>query len=211
MRKRDAVDKTPLEFVRLLRSFYRTGDQVFRRGRQWYFRTRERNRGPFETLAAAVQELKRYIDTMEFIEENKPSLPPEIDCSDVTLVDVEKADPGRPKKANHSFRSGIGGTVATEFHAVSIKRGPDACDAVKAIHDARFLSREAPRLPLPDCMSGHCRCTYEHFHDRRDGGRRDSEIGLPSATPSVNRRRNRGRRTTDRSAATLVHRRRARI
>lgn len=84
-----------------------------------------------------------------------------------------------------------------EFHAVSIKPGPDACDAVNAIQGTRFLSKEAPQLPLPECMSGDCRCTYEHFDDRRDGARRDSDVGLPSATPGVNRRRNRGRRTPD--------------
>ncbi len=46
------------------------------------------NRGPFETRAAARQELKHYADTMEFIEDNE--LPPDIDRGDVTLVEMEE-------------------------------------------------------------------------------------------------------------------------
>jgi len=79
MRKSDVADKT----------FFRTSDRVFCREGAWYIRTREHERGPFETRAAARQELKHYTDTMEFIEDNEPSLPSDIDPSDVTLVDVK--------------------------------------------------------------------------------------------------------------------------
>ena len=51
-------------------------------------RTREIERGPFQTRAAARQELKRYADTMEFIEDNE--LPPDIDRGDVTLVEIKE-------------------------------------------------------------------------------------------------------------------------
>ena len=78
MRKSDVVDK----------NFKRARDRVFRREGQWYIRTREHERGPFETRAAARQELKRYTDTMEFIEDNE--LPPDIDRGDVTLVEIEE-------------------------------------------------------------------------------------------------------------------------
>ena len=78
MRKSDVVDKTS----------HRVGDRVFRREGQWYIRTREHERGPFQTRAAARQELKRYADTMEFIEDSE--LPPDIDRSDVTLVEIEE-------------------------------------------------------------------------------------------------------------------------
>jgi hypothetical protein len=69
MRKNDLFDN----------AFCRTGDRVFRQGTQWYFRTRANHRGPFETQTAALQELGRYIDTMEFIEDNE--LPPDVDSS----------------------------------------------------------------------------------------------------------------------------------
>jgi hypothetical protein len=78
MRKSDLFDS----------AFARTDDRVFRRGEEWYIRTREDDRGPFETRAEALQELERYIDTMKFVEENE--LPPGIDVGDVTLVDVEE-------------------------------------------------------------------------------------------------------------------------
>jgi hypothetical protein len=68
-------------------AYSRTGDRVFCRGDQWYLRTRENDRGPFGTRAEAVEELKRYIDTMEFLEENE--LPADVDPGDVTLVEFE--------------------------------------------------------------------------------------------------------------------------
>ncbi len=56
---------------------------------QWYFLTREGERGPFDSREAADLELQHYIDTMEFIEKNEPSLPSDVDWGDVTFVDVE--------------------------------------------------------------------------------------------------------------------------
>jgi len=55
----------------------------------WYFQTREGERGPFESREGADLELQHYIDTMEFIEKNEPSLPSDVDWGDVTFVDVE--------------------------------------------------------------------------------------------------------------------------
>ena len=89
--------------------------------------------------------------------------------------------------------------MATDFRAVSIRTKSDACAVVKALEGQRFLGREAPMLPLPDCDSPNCRCTYEHHDDRRVGPRRNSEIGLPSAglPGDDDRRITRGRRVTD--------------
>jgi len=65
----------------------------------------------------------------------------------------------------------------------------------------RFLSQDAPRLPLPNCPnSGKCRCVYKHFEDRRSNPRRSADIGgaLPAGeTPKINRRQARGRRAQD--------------
>ena len=87
--------------------------------------------------------------------------------------------------------------MAGKFHAVSIKLGRNPCDAVSAVDGVRFLSKDAPQLPLPDCTNPDCRCTYQHFDDRRAGPRRDSDVGLPSEAPGEERRTRRGRRVTD--------------
>ena len=87
--------------------------------------------------------------------------------------------------------------MAGEFHAVAIKPGRNPCAAVSAVDGVRFLSKEAPMLPLPDCTNPDCRCTYQHFDDRRTGPRRDSEVGLPSKPPEEERRVKRGRRHDD--------------
>jgi hypothetical protein len=60
------------------------------------------------------------------------------------------------------------------YHAVAIKYSEKACDAAKAITGSRYLSTAAPRLPLPDCDSLECRCTFAHYKDRRAGDRRNS-------------------------------------
>lgn len=57
--------------------------------------------------------------------------------------------------------------VTNPYHAVSIIPGPDPCDAVKACAGVRFLSKEAPRLPVDGCGRSDCRCHYAHHDDRR--------------------------------------------
>lgn len=63
------------------------------------------------------------------------------------------------------------------WHAVSVKPGPGACNVADNGRDRRWLSREAPALPLPGCSKPEsCRCTYQHHQDRRSGeGRRAEE------------------------------------
>jgi hypothetical protein len=55
------------------------------------------------------------------------------------------------------------------YHCVSIRPGRDACGAAKQVIGKRFLSREAPLLPLPNCTAMPCRCHYVHHEDRREG------------------------------------------
>jgi hypothetical protein len=64
----------------------------------------------------------------------------------------------------------------------------------------RFLSKDAPHLPLPDCPNaGKCLCHYRHYEDRRTNPRRSADMGggLPSESPKTNRRQTRGRRAED--------------
>jgi hypothetical protein len=86
----------------------------------------------------------------------------------------------------------------TTYHAVSIIPGAGACSACLRFAGFRFLSRQAPPLPLPTCDAFQCLCRYRHHKDRRAGQRRRSDIGLMPATYSgVERRRARGRRKDD--------------
>jgi hypothetical protein len=77
------------------------------------------------------------------------------------------------------------------FHCVAITFSDDACDAVKNVRSHRFLSHEAPFLPLDRCTVRECRCRYEHFPDRREDMRRNpygSRRSLPPAAISFDRR-----------------------
>jgi hypothetical protein len=76
------------------------------------------------------------------------------------------------------------------WHAVSVKPGPRACDAAVSGADRRWLSREAPMLPLPGCSRpDNCRCTYQHHDDRRTGMRRVEDIDAFARSPRVGQER----------------------
>jgi hypothetical protein len=86
-----------------------------------------------------------------------------------------------------------------EWHAVEVVPGRFACPESRALVRRRFLSREAPRLPVPDCSTPwRCQCVYRHFSDRRTGARRAEDRGLPPLPwLAKNRRQKRGRRSDD--------------
>ena len=81
------------------------------------------------------------------------------------------------------------------YHAVSIRPAPQCCAAAKQLGKLRFLARKAPLLPLPECTSSTCDCTYVHYADRRTGSDRRRLVG--QVPPVGNRRSHRGRRSTD--------------
>lgn len=101
---------------------------------------------------------------------------------------VKRKPPKRPPAAG----------VKQLFHGVAIKSlYGRSCAAAVALDGLRFLSDEAPTLPLPNCdMPDTCKCVYEHFSDRRTTLRRDVDAGLPPAYRAVDRRQSR-RRITD--------------
>ena len=87
------------------------------------------------------------------------------------------------------------------WHAVSIVPGAQPCAAAAGLTRKRFLSREAPTLPLKACDQGQCFCRYEHHDDRRKGPRRASEMGVSVDGYEGRDKRGgpkRGRRKTDR-------------
>jgi hypothetical protein len=90
--------------------------------------------------------------------------------------------------------------AVSPHHAVAVVPGPRACAAAQALSDRRFLSREAPALPLPGCDSGRCQCRYEHYDDRRKGLRRASDLAVSVGGHDGTERRDRtkrGRRKED--------------
>ncbi len=75
------------------KEYFRSPERLFRgQERQWYFQTREGDRGPFNRRELANLELERFVDTMKYMEENRRSLPPEVDGGDVTMVDIDTPD-----------------------------------------------------------------------------------------------------------------------
>ena len=66
-------------------------------------------------------------------------------------------------------------TDTNKYHSVAIDYRASACEAAKLLSEKRYLSAEAPKLPLADCDAKACKCRYVHFDDRRSGeDRRDS-------------------------------------
>jgi hypothetical protein len=83
------------------------------------------------------------------------------------------------------------GPAKTTWRAVSIFPGAVACIAVQKACQKRYLTSDAPRLPLRDCdRQDTCKCTYRHLTDRRGELRRtvDSGFGIPKAVPTDKRR-----------------------
>jgi hypothetical protein len=86
------------------------------------------------------------------------------------------------------------------WHSVSLVIKANSCEAAQACRGKRFLSKQAPRLPLAECTApGSCPCAYKHHNDRRGNPRRKSEVtGLKRTnTSTTERRATRGRRETD--------------
>ncbi len=89
---------------------------------------------------------------------------------------------------------------STPWHAVSVVTGRWGCEAAQALRNERFLSANAPQLPLARCTSREsCTCSYKHHRDRRNQPRRHDEIlGIRRAGHVPNERRtDRGRRWDD--------------
>jgi hypothetical protein len=88
---------------------------------------------------------------------------------------------------------------ARYYHAVAIVPKVSSCPEAKARGGIRYLSREAPVLPLPDCpWPERCHCRFEKFDDRRQDDRRDIASSGRWFAGEERRRVPRGRRATDR-------------
>lgn len=77
-----------------------------------------------------------------------------------------------------------------KYRCVEVHGGKGACDAVKRFEMIRFLSAEAPRLPVVGCDAPRCACTFAHYNDRRQDHRRHpyDRLGSVAAAVSGDRR-----------------------
>jgi hypothetical protein len=86
------------------------------------------------------------------------------------------------------------------WHAVVIRPKGQCCEAVQARRTERFLSGDAPRLPLKECSTSDiCSCVYKHHADRRAQPRRQDERGglRRSGKVTQERRQTHDRRKSD--------------
>ena len=79
MRKSDSENRT----------FDRRSGRIIHEEWQWFYRTREGQRGPFDSRNEAIADLDRYVDTMAFIDEHPDSVPEDLDLEDVTVIDLK--------------------------------------------------------------------------------------------------------------------------
>ncbi len=112
-----------------------------------------------------------------------------------------KSDPpAKPVRRATAHRAGSEVARSNRYHAVSVQCGPACAATSLTLEGRRFLSAEAPVLPQPTCSPANCQCRYVHHDDRRAGfDRREYDVwnSILTADPVVERRRNRGRRTSD--------------
>jgi hypothetical protein len=74
----------------------------------------------------------------------------------------------RRTSVKNLFSSNVYTGVSTHpYHCVAIRYRDGACAAVQRLSGRRFLSKEAPSIPLLACDAASCRCRYMHFEDRR--------------------------------------------
>jgi hypothetical protein len=92
------------------------------------------------------------------------------------------------------------------FHAVSIGPAPGSCAVAQSMRSQRYLSEEAPSLPLVNCTASQCQCRYMHYPDRRSVTR-DRRLGPVEESDESefwslrNRRSFLGRRSSEKQPA----------
>ena len=131
---------------------------------------------------------------------NQPVTPGNCSASDIEqtrILGLSFSNPLLPDATNDTRME-----TSRKWHAVSIIADGAACRAALALADRRYLSAEAPRLPLDGCdKPGGCQCRYRHHPDRRVGPRRAVENFRPARYWRGDEKRLiSGRRSTDYSS-----------
>jgi hypothetical protein len=80
--------------------------------------------------------------------------------------------------------------ILNPYHSVSITAGTAACAAARECAGRRWLSADAPKLPLEGCRASECTCRFRHHDDRRIGSRRAEDQGRMAPSWSGPDRRN---------------------
>ncbi|MDP9008552.1 MAG: hypothetical protein M3N91_07580, partial [Pseudomonadota bacterium] len=75
-----------------------------------------------------------------------------------------------PREVSRQYR------VTNPWHAVAIVPCTRACTSARGAASKRYLSQEAPGLPLSGCTERACTCHYRHYEDRRSSLRRTSDV-----------------------------------
>jgi hypothetical protein len=89
------------------------------------------------------------------------------------------------------------------YGAVEIRVRGGACQVARSLEGRRFLSKEAPALPLSACTAAQCSCKFAKWSDRRSEHRRLEHGGLSASIFLANNRRTKRER---RRAAKLSQR-----
>jgi hypothetical protein len=103
-------------------------------------------------------------------------------------IDAQVRTSGRPVEHRR---------IGNPYHAVSIESGLRSCEAARDAEGTRFLSIDAPMLPLEGCTQSTCQCRYVHHDDRRAHRERRVQFPNPHAVRNGERRHSTGRRITD--------------
>ena len=97
----------------------------------------------------------------------------------------------------------------SRYHCVEVCPGVHACKAARQLGHVRYLSSEAPGLPVSGCTEPQCACRYIHHPDRRQDDRRDPYGEWANVLPvMVGERRSRTERRTSRESVlrpSIVH------
>jgi len=90
--------------------------------------------------------------------------------------------------------------MSSKWHAITVQIEETSCAAASQCRSKRFLSAQAPMLPMRGCdRSAICPCKFKHHDDRRTSRRRNDDVhrDLRSEFIECNRRAVRGRRSID--------------
>jgi hypothetical protein len=115
-----------------------------------------------------------------------------------TMKTVQKGSVRVVTKHNKKKYSG----VDYPYRAAEIVVADPGCDAARVLAGTRFLLRDVPHIPLPECTSRKCACTYVRYLDRRNQHMdRRAEFSILTNVYSTigneERRRRIGRRADD--------------
>jgi len=90
-------------------------------------------------------------------------------------------------------------TAKKKYAGLAFVADSHCCDAATAHHERRFLTSEAPKIPLAQCSDpALCHCKYRNIDDRRISDDRRDIVGVLSKEMPVGDKRSNRRAGRDR-------------